>query len=340
MLWVALIAAIAISLLAYGGVSAYAYAQLGPVSAGCPPDAHGFQDVQEPTSFTPKWDDEDGAIHVVAGLEDLQLPGDEVVSFPARGDPAVTIVGWWEPQARADAPAVVVMHGRNGCRRNSGNLLAAWMLHRNGFAVLVIDMRNHGDSTVEGGQFAAGSDEYRDALGAWDWLRSKGVPAERIGLFGFSAGAEAALIAAGEEPGVAAVWADSSFADVPTVVDYGTHQQALPAGLHLPRIFAPGVILIGRLYAGHDLVGLSPVKAMPRLADRKVFLTQGEEDTYIGFQSLGILAEALRAAGGTPDVWAVPGAGHTMAHFLYPAEYETRLADFFSRALGAPASLT
>lgn len=136
-----------------------------------------------------------------------------------------------------------------------------------------------------------------------------------------------------------AVRADSSFADIPTVVDYGTAQVTLPVGLHLPRIFAPGAILIGRLYAGHDLTGLTPVKAMAKLADRRIFLTQGTADRFIGFESLGILADALRNAGGTPEVWAVPGAGHTMAHFLYPAEYETRLVDFFSRALDAPVGL-
>ena len=50
-------------------------------------------------------------------------------------------------------------------------------------------------------------------LGAWDWLAAQGVPKDRIGILGMSFGAATTVIAGGEEPGVRAVWEDSSFAD-------------------------------------------------------------------------------------------------------------------------------
>src|SRR4029450_678129 len=84
---------------------------------------------------------------------------------------------------------------------------------------LLIDLRDHADSTFEDGRYAGGTEEYRDVLGAWDWLQSaKGVPADRIGLLGVSLGAATTLIATGHEPGVAATWEDSSYADLPSIV--------------------------------------------------------------------------------------------------------------------------
>ena len=62
-------------------------------------------------------------------------------------------------------------------------LLAAGMLHKAGMAVLLIDLRNHGDSTVVNGRYAAGTREYRDVLGGWDWLVAQGHPAARTGVF-------------------------------------------------------------------------------------------------------------------------------------------------------------
>ena len=44
------------------------------------------------------------------------------------------------------------------------------MLHRAGFGVLLIDLRNHGASDIDNGRWAGGSKEFLDALGAWDWL--------------------------------------------------------------------------------------------------------------------------------------------------------------------------
>ncbi|HLO35152.1 MAG TPA: hypothetical protein VK194_03685, partial [Candidatus Deferrimicrobium sp.] len=124
----------------YVGASAFVYGQLTRVTAGCPGDA------QDPTSFSiPDVD-----------ATPYRMPPAEDVRFPARLDAGVTIAASWEPVATLDAPTVILVHGLNGCRRNGPNLLAAGMLHRHGIAVLLIDVRNHGDSTVVDGRNAAG----------------------------------------------------------------------------------------------------------------------------------------------------------------------------------------
>lgn len=325
---VAVIVVIGLSLVAYVGVSVVVYEQIGPVSPGCPA-TEGFVDIQDPTSFVASTE-VNGVKHVV-DTTPYWMPTPQTVTFPARDDSRITIAAWWEPAAAIDVPTVIVVHGRNGCRRNSGNLLAAGMLHKNGMAVLLIDMRNHGDSSVDDGHYAAGTDEYRDVLGAFDWLRSQGVPAKRIGLFGFSGGAIAVMIAMGEEPGVAAVWADTSVTDLREVIDDGLTARGLPT------FFDVGAIAVGSLLDGHDIAALSPLAATAKLDGRPIFLTHGANDETLSPRYLDQLAAGVRAAGGKVDPWLVPGAGHTQAHFLYPAEYEQRLAGFFGPALGGGA---
>jgi len=322
---VAAIVGVVLSLVAYVGVSAYVYEQIGPVTAGCPA-TEGFADIQDPTAFVASTK-VDGVKQAV-DTTPYRMPAPQTVTFPARDDSKITIAAWWEPADSLDAPTVIVVHGRNGCRRNSGNLLVAGMLHRNGMAVLLIDMRNHGDSTVDDGRYAAGTDEYLDVLGGFDWLRAQGIPANRIGLFGFSGGAIAAMIAMGEESQVAAVWADTSWPDVREVLHDGLNDKGLPT------FFDVGAIAVGSVLNGHDIAARSPLAATAKLNGRPIFLTQGAEDQYLSPRYLDELAAGVRAAGGIVDPWLVPGAGHTQAHFLRPAEYEQRLVGFFGPALG------
>ncbi|TME81604.1 MAG: alpha/beta hydrolase, partial [Chloroflexi bacterium] len=185
---------------AYLYVGTRIYDELSVVHAGC----DGRWQGQTPANFS------------VGGVDmtGLRMPGYEDVRIPSR-DPGVTLSSWFVPSAVANAPAVVVVHGMNSCKREARILLAAGLLHRHGFSVLLMDMRNHGDSTVQNGHYAGGTKEYRDVLGAWDWLVStSGLSPHHVGLMGFSLGAATVLIATGEEQRVAATWEDSSYAEV------------------------------------------------------------------------------------------------------------------------------
>ncbi len=251
----------------------------------------------------------------------------EEARLPSRS-PGIEIAAWWLPASATDAPAVVVVHGHNACRRDHAVLLPAAMLARNGYSVLLIDLRDHGDSTLEDGRYAGGTEEYLDVLGAWDWLRGRGVAADRIGLLGISLGAATALIAAGEEPGVAAVWEDSSFADVGVAIRAELRRNGYPTFLE------PGGIAMARLLSGDDLASRSPLEGVRKLDGRPLFVTHGTADTRLSVDYARDLIAAVEAEGGRVDSWIVEGAGHVEAMFLEPEEYERRLTDFFDEALG------
>jgi dipeptidyl aminopeptidase/acylaminoacyl peptidase len=247
-----------------------------------------------------------------------------------RSRDGIDLAAWWVPGPAADSPAVVMVHGVGSCRHDPVILLPAGMLHRQGFAVLLIDLGDQGDSPVRDGRFTGGVRERLDVLGAWDWLRTS-LPADRIGLFGESNGAATVLLAAAAEPGVAAVWSDSSYADPWVAVREEIRRQGAP------ELLIPGAYVFSRL-AGIDLDAARPVDAMAALGDRAVMLVQGDADSRVIVHHVHDLAAALgaaRGAGGAPvEPWIVAGADHLRASFVAADEYERRLGAFFGAALG------
>ncbi len=298
----------------YGVAGAMIYNTLSDVSQTCTARLNN----NTPSAFTVE--DMDTSALAMEDYED--------VSFPSR-DPNIAISGWYVPaENEADAPAVILVHGLRSCKYSTEVLLPGGMLHNAGFNVLLIDMRDHGDSTVEDRRYAGGTEEYRDVLGAWDWLIAEnGIPAERIGLFGTSLGAATVMIAAGEEPRVAAVWGDSGFADINDAIVAELSRNGYPTFL------ASSASLMSQVIAGDNITGFSPLAAMAKLDGRPIFITHGDADTRLSVQYASDLAEAVRAAGGEVEPWIVPGSGHVSAMFDHPDEYETRLVTFFRESL-------
>jgi dipeptidyl aminopeptidase/acylaminoacyl peptidase len=260
------------------------------------------------------------------------MPDYREVSFPSRDArlPKLTIRAWWVPATGADAPAVIVVHGIGSCRHDPVVLLPAGMLARNGFSVLMIDMRDEGDSNIEDGRAAYGTEEYLDVLGAWDWLRSEqGVPAGRIGLVGESLGAAAVMIAMGEEPKIAATWEDSGFEDLVVVLDEDLAENGYPTWLH------DGAFLWARLISGDDLTSRSPLGEVARIGARPLAIVHGLADARVSVHHARDLAAAHATFVPGYEPWLVPRALHLQAAFAAPAEYERRIVEFFRTSLGA-----
>ena len=301
-----------LAVVAYLGAGLYVYNDLSAVGEGCRTGT-----VATPASFAV--DGVDTAPYLMPGFEDVR--------FPSR-DSRVTVAGWYAAGRIAESgPAVIVVHGLGECRGRPFVLLPAGMLHRHGISVLIIDLRDHGDSTVEDGRHAGGTEEYLDVLGAWDWLHSRGYTDPQIGLLGQSLGGATVMIAAGEERRVAAVWEDSGYAKIGDAVEAELTRNGYPT------LLWPAGVLAARLTSGDDLLSRAPADAARKLGERPVFITHGTADTRLSPQYAADLARAVRDGGGNVEPWLVDGAGHAEAVTLRPAEYEERLTTFFSSAL-------
>jgi dipeptidyl aminopeptidase/acylaminoacyl peptidase len=308
----------------YLGVGAYVYNVISAVKPGC--ETHIEDMKYTPSAFSAP----ESETRAQADVASYKMGAYEEVKFPSRED-KLTIDGWYVPAQGVDetaAPAVILVHGLNDCKHSPYILTPAGMLNRAGFNVLMIDLRDHGDSQVEDGRFAGGTEEYRDALGAWDYLvNEKHIPPQKIGLFGTSLGAATVLIAMGEEPRVAAAWEDSSYADIQVAIDAELGRYGVPT------FFEPGGILMGKILAGDDIAVRSPLAAVSKLNGRPVFITHGDADKRLSVQYAYDLADAINANGGHVEPWIVHGSGHIEAMFDDTAEYEQKLVAFFKEAI-------
>ena len=103
---------------------------------------------------------------------DVGLEFENFVLSPA--DQALKIAGWWMPAESARA-TLVFIHG-GGSNRHSqyfGSLKFYRAMVDRGIGLVVVDLRNHGDSAGDGVGLQFGRTEKHDAQAAIEWARKK-----------------------------------------------------------------------------------------------------------------------------------------------------------------------
>jgi fermentation-respiration switch protein FrsA (DUF1100 family) len=150
---------------------------------------------------------------------------------------------WWLPAARADAPAMLCLHGNAGTLSN--RLEKMRLFHDAGAAQLWVEWRGYGASAGTPSEPGL----YRDAQAGRDWLAARGVPASRLVLYGESLGCGPAVELAVRAP-AAGLIVDSGFASLPAMA--AVVLPWFPSGLarvrfdnlsKLPRVTFPTLFL-------------------------------------------------------------------------------------------------
>jgi uncharacterized protein len=230
--------------------------------------------------------------------------------------------GWLSP-GEAGNGAILLIHGVRGDRRDM--LSRAEFLHRAGYAVMLIDLQAHGESS--GKHITFGYLESRDVSGALELLR-KEVPGERIGVIGESLGA-AAFVLANDRPGVSAVVLESMY---PTIDQALSNRLRLHLGGPGP-VLAPLLEILLQTRLGVRAADLRPIDHIAGL-DAPVFIISGSRDEHTTPQE----TEAIFAAAVQPkQLWLVPGAAHVNLHDFAQEEYERRVLEYFARYLRGPS---
>lgn len=300
---------------AYFGIGLAAYLIIGNVQGSC-----GQHAINRPDKimFTDGWPPIDLARYAISPYE--------TVRFPSRQS-GINIAGWWAETDPA-APAVILVHGLGGCKNAIDVLVPAGMLWRNGFNVLLIDVRDVGDSDPEDGWTSVGNDESLDVLGAWDWLvTTKGYAPERIGLFGVSLGGATSLYAFQDEPRIAALFLEGTFASLLAVVaDEMT-------GYGLPGFMAQPAAAVFRLISHENIMAHTPIAAIRSAGDRPVYIVHSRSDRRISVSQAHELAAAALDAEVDVKAWFPERSEHLQTPALYPEEFEQRLVGFFRETL-------
>lgn len=240
----------------------------------------------------------------------------QAVSIAAPGD--TTVSGWFSPGIPGRG-AILLLHGVRTDRRSM--LGRARLLRQQGYAVLLVDLPAHGEST--GDRITFGVREAEGVRAALEFLRRQ-VPDERIGVMGVSLGA-ASLVLARPSPPPDAVVLESMFPSLREAVSDRLEQRMGALG----PWFAPLLLLQAPFRLGIREEQARPIDAIASLGC-PVLIAHGTVDRHT------TLAEAQRivaAAREPKEFWAVDDAGHVDLLVHRPEHYKERVLPFLERFL-------
>ena len=229
----------------------------------------------------------------------------EAVQFPAAD--GVRLSGWFIPvhsKNSRDGATVVLVHGWpwNRLGESAQDVLArlngttpvdllrlAYALHQAGFHVLMFDLRNHGESAAAP-PVTFGQSEANDLLGALQFLKERSeVNPQRIGVIGFSMGANTLLYALPRTDSIKA-----GIAVQPTTVSlfarrYGAEMMGI-----LSRVVLLLVDLVYRLSGGPGFSAIQPAFVAAGAGETPILYVQGKGDRW------GSVPDVMRMVEATP----------------------------------------
>ena len=258
---------------------------------------------------------------------------------------------WYYNQSET-APWVIFSHGIRGCKSGGELLIPSGMLLNAGFNVIVYDLRDHGESSIDDNRVSGGQDEWQDVVAVFDWLvEEKSADPNKIGLFGTSMGAGTSAIAFSMDDRMQAVWLDSGYADMGDIVVEELEFQGFPSFLGPAGIFAGKTWLPYWLTSedgyGMNLVEHYPLNAATEIGDRHMYVVHGNQDERVRVHhGEEMCDEALKHGDENKvDCWFkdsvirfdvgrdMESDEHVTLMLTDTDEYETRLVGFFTDSL-------
>ncbi len=237
-------------------------------------------------------------------------------------------LGAWFVEGREHAPSVLLLHGNNA---NRGNTLSRGkLLVSHGYAVLMLTLRAHGDSTGE--YHDIGWRARQDVWAAVEFLEQR-RPGRPVIVSGNSMGSAAAIFAAKElGTRVQGYILESPYQDLKVAV-WNRVDIALPPGLS--HVAYAGLRTVGPLFLPH-LDQISPVNEISGIPeDVPVLILAGDADRHARLhEARAILAKV--ASHGNLVVFA--GAPHGDLFHSNRDLYERTVLDF-CREINEPAKL-
>ena len=257
----------------------------------------------------------------------------ETVTFQPKAE-RLTLHAWWMPVEGAKA-VIIMVHGGGDNRSHPYmqwlRLARALIDHR--YAIMDLDLRNHGESDDAPRGPTFGVDEAADVSAAIDCVAPR-APGARFAGLGYSMGGQTLLYAAASDPRLEAVVSDASYADVRAIVPNFAH-----AATGLPAWLFPAPFVWSAEHLHGVRLGARAVDVIGRIAPRHVLLIHDAADPIVPVEHCHRLAHADPAA----EVWitsAPPGAAtlseiqppwgtHAKSYLLHPEEYVRRVTDFY-----------
>lgn len=241
---------------------------------------------------------------------DLGMKAEEI---SLRAEDGVKLSAWLiEPEPKPKA-AIIILHGYPAERSDMLGIARELYPH---FTLLLLDMRSFGKSE---GTTTFGVREVLDANTALYELERRGY--SHIGVFGFSMGGAAGLMAAAQDPRITAVASYGSYASLKQL---GRELYGFVPGLNY--VLTELMSLWGRLFLGIDATKESPLRAAKDI-NVPTLLMHAKNDEQISAAHAQKLAENLsHNESATLRLYDGP-------HGYLPPEFGDHIRDFFIQYL-------
>ncbi|UHA74944.1 alpha/beta hydrolase [Paenibacillus sp. 481] len=220
---------------------------------------------------------------------------------------------------------IVIVHGYTSALTWSAQFMD--MFFRQGFNVLLVDQRRHGQS--EGEYTTYGYYEKYD-IQAWvDWIIARKGEQAVIGLHGQSLGGGTVLeYVSIHSPQVRFVIADCPYSDLTTLLKYQISKLN-----HMPTW--PFLKLIDRLLhrkAGFRMQDVSPERAIAE-SDLPIMFVHGAADKYVPTYMSERMYDIKQ---GPKKLLLIEGAEHAVAYCVNKQQYEEAVVEFVVHTIGKP----
>jgi len=262
-----------------------------------------------------------GSLLTRATNADVAVPAApaRTVRIVSAGNIALAATYW--PAQKSDAAAILMLHG-NGSNRESMSETAAW-LNAQGYAMLAIDFRGHGQSTPASKSF--GLFEADDAHAALGWLR-KANPGARIGVIGFSLGGAASLLGAHGPLPVDALVLEGVYPDIRHAI---FNRLAIRLGKRPATIMEPLLSYQSLPRFGVWPSAISPIRALAQ-AHEPVMIVGGGEDHNTPPNETQAMYDVIKTHG---ELHILAGVSHDDLGRNQPDYFKQALLAFLNRNL-------
>ncbi|MGE5587475.1 MAG: alpha/beta hydrolase [Clostridia bacterium] len=285
----------------------------------------------------------------------------EPISFVNEGQKLIGVLHRPAAANQDKIPAVVLFHGFTGTKveRHRIFVKTSEALAREGIAALRFDFRGSGDSegdfedmTLQG--------EISDARVSLDYVSGvPGIDGNNIGILGLSMGGAVAA-SVSDDPRVKSVVMWSAVADLESAFMDVARSGMLQGTSGIGGTESPGrsnvrkeelggvckgqiaafeiphrVDVKGNVVGREFILTLTDVRPLEtvRRCKAPVLVIHGDQDESVPVVHSAMYERAIKEAGGTVEVYIVPGADHTYNSAVWEADVISKTVEWFKRSL-------
>lgn len=232
--------------------------------------------------------------------------------------------GTYIPNSNTTDKTIIFLHGFTGHRGLGLNYLEIYL--KNGFNVLLVDSRAHGES---GGHSITWGNYEKYDLEQWlDWLTARSNQGI-IGIHGVSMGAATALLHAElneTNKRVAFYIADSAYSDLETLF-------ALQLEHYLPKLFVPQALIqyanfVAYLDSRFTFHQAAPIRSVSQVTTPILYLHGASDQVVPEYMSY----ELYQATKGFKQIHIFPKTNHLNAIYDYREQYSYLIQKFINDA--------